>query len=113
MSNKPESRLGKVERPGEGVPFDSGMAEAGGTLSDSQIEVYPVDGSSVRQELGDFDRAFRQEIAHKIYEILRRAYITDRQYVQEEALKRNLSIEQLLAAYLARIIMDKVDSEYI
>jgi hypothetical protein len=33
--------------------------------------------------------------------------------VRGEARRRGLSVEQLLAAYLARRIMDKVDDDYV
>jgi hypothetical protein len=70
-------------------------------------------GFTFGRETGRFDGAFRQEVAAKILEALAKGYVTHKEVMRREARKRNLSVEQLLAAYLARTIMDKVDSEYI
>jgi hypothetical protein len=59
------------------------------------------------------DPAFRREVAAKILDTLTQGYVTRREFVLREARRRGLSVEQLLAAYLARTIMDKVDSEYL
>jgi hypothetical protein len=59
------------------------------------------------------DPVFRREVAAKILDTLTQGYVTRREFVQREAHRRGLSVEQLLAAYLTRTIMDKVDSEYL
>ena len=69
------------------------------TLSDSNI--------------ASFDRAFRENVAAMILGVLTKGYFTHREYVLREAQRRNMSVEQLLAAYLARKIMDRVDDEYL
>jgi hypothetical protein len=61
----------------------------------------------------DFNREYRQKIAAMIVDVLTKGYVTRRDYVVQEAQRRNMSVEQLLAAYLARKIMDRVDNEYI
>jgi hypothetical protein len=104
MSTKtgPSQQLGKlISPPSMRSPSDSGIT-------------IPADGISSGEGMhGDFDRVFRQEVAAKILDALAKGYVTHREFVRKEAKRRNLSVEQLLAAYLARTIMDKVDSEYI
>jgi hypothetical protein len=102
--------------PTDPSPSDSGIVignddpsratAAGGSVpsgSDSGITIAP----------GGWNLAFRQEVAAKILDTLTQAYATRRGFVLEEARRRGLSVEELLAAYLTRTIMDKVDREYI
>ena len=63
--------------------------------------------------IASFDQAFRQNVAAVIFDVLTKGYLTNREYVLREARRRNMSVEHLLAAYLARKIMDRVDDEYI
>jgi hypothetical protein len=97
-------------------PSDSGIiignddpsraTAAGGPVpsgSDSGITVAP----------GGWNLEFRREVAAKILDTLTQAYVTRREFVLEEARRRGVSVEELLAAYLTRSIMDKVDREYI
>jgi hypothetical protein len=89
------------------VNDDLSQANAtGGSMpsgSDSGITIAP----------GGWNLAFRQDVAAKILDALTQAYVTRRGFVLEEARRRGLSVEELLAAYLTRRIMDKVDREYI
>lgn len=62
---------------------------------------------------GDFDRAFRKEIAAWIHGVLSKAYVTDRDAIREEANKRGITVEVLLASYITRVVMHRVDDEYV
>jgi hypothetical protein len=83
------------------------------TQQHSSVSVSSDSGITFGRASGLYDRAFRQEVAAKIYDALAKGYVTHRESMVREARKRNLTVEQLLAAYLARIIMDKVDSDYV
>jgi hypothetical protein len=93
-------RLGASGFSSQSPPADPVMSTAG-------FDSFPMVGP------GRFDRAFRQEVADRVLGILTAGYVARREFVQEEARRRNLSVEQLMAAYIARTIMDKVDKEYI
>jgi hypothetical protein len=85
----------------------SQVSPSGSGITTSGSDPFPTAGP------GRFDRAFRQEVADRVLGILTAGYVARREFVREEARKRNLSVEQLMAAYIARMIMDKVDKEYI
>ncbi len=97
---------------GQGYWLGAGDLASRSSLSDSVIITAGSDPSPTAGP-GRFDRAFRQEVADKVLGILKVGYVVRREFVQEEARRRNLSVEQLMAAYIARTIMDKVDKEYI
>jgi hypothetical protein len=113
MGENPDSRhkLGVSYRLYEGLadsddafppdPADSDVLD----LSDSEIQTKPA--------LGNFELAFRREVAQLIYRALTRASGQARELVLAEAQRRGLTVEQLLAAYLTRVLMDKVDREYL
>jgi hypothetical protein len=84
---------------------DSGIIAAVSVpaASDSGITIAP----------GGRDLAFRQDVAAKILDALTKSYVTRREFVLREAQRRGLTVEHLLAAYLTRKIMDKVDREYL
>ena len=96
-------------------PSDSGIA----IVADDLAPLPPSDSGVLtadppRPDLpGGFDLAFRRAVAGLILDALTKGYVTNREYVRGEARRRGLSVEQLLAAYLARTIMHKVDGEYV
>jgi hypothetical protein len=98
------------------APSDSGIA----VVADDLTPLAPSDSGIIitadppRPDLpGGFDLAFRQAVAGLILDALIKGYVTNSEYVRGEARRRGLSVEQLLAAYLARTIMHKVDGEYV
>jgi hypothetical protein len=114
MKNHPESN------------FPPGNPEHLSGRLPSNPEIHPLDASTrstiiistpnrpiQHPDAGNFDKEFRQEIAHIIHDVLLKAYGSQSGHVQREASRRRTSVEKLLAAYLTRIIMDKVDREYI
>ena len=80
--------------------------------SDSAVPDRAAGAARKRPALGQFELEFRHEVAQLVYRVLVRAG-GDRGAIEAEAAKRGLSLEELLAAYLTRIIMDKVDREYL
>jgi hypothetical protein len=87
----------------------------GGAFSQPEDSGFFILGSPAAggNEPEQFDLAFRQRIADRIHDVLRQAYVTRPEHVAAEARKRGVSCEQLLAAYIARLVMDKVDREYL
>jgi hypothetical protein len=63
--------------------------------------------------LAECDRDFREKVARKIHSVLVRAYVKRRGKIAREARDRKVSVEVLVAGYLARVIMEKVDGEYL
>jgi hypothetical protein len=105
----PVHRLGVVHSS-PGAPAAAPAPPAGPTASDSGIVASPSPASA-----GDPDgveRAFRRSVADLIHVVLTKGYVTRRDFVRGEAARRGLSVEWLLAEYLARTIMDRVDREY-
>jgi hypothetical protein len=114
MATQP--RLG----PGRPLPdpsaSDSGITLVVDDLSWADAAVGPVPSASdsgVTITGRGPDPAFRREVAAKILDTLTQGYVTRREFVLREAQRRGLSVEQLLAAYLTRTIMDEVDREYL
>ena len=81
--------------------------------TESTILISTPNHPSQYPDAGNCDKEFRQEIADTIHDVLWKAYGSQSGHVQKEASRRRTSVEKLLAAYLTRIIMDKVDREYI
>ncbi len=81
--------------------------------TESTIIISTPDQPAQHPDAGSFDKEFRQEIAVTIHDILLKAYGSQSGHVQKAASRQRTSVEKLLAAYLTRIIMDKVDREYI
>jgi hypothetical protein len=63
--------------------------------------------------LAECDRDFREKVARKIHSVLVRAYVKRRGKIAREARDRKVTVEALVAGYLARVIMEKVDGEYL
>jgi hypothetical protein len=63
--------------------------------------------------LAECDRLFREKIAFRIHSVLNIAYIKRRGKIAREARERKVTVEALIASYLARVIMEKVDDEYL
>jgi hypothetical protein len=98
------------------LPSDSGIIIVNDDLSQANATGGPVPSGSdsgITIAPGGWNLEFRQEVAAKILDALTQAYVTRREFVLEEARRRGVSVEELLAAYLTRTIMDKVDREYI
>jgi hypothetical protein len=100
MSLPTEPDLGLVPSPS-----DSGIVVS--PLGEPLLE-WPASGPPPT-----FNQEFRQRIAALLREALTLGYVTRREYVRTEAHRRGLSVEELLAAYLTRKIMDRVDDEYV
>jgi hypothetical protein len=93
---------------GQGLPEPADPASEPPT--DSEIIAWDNDPEPT---LAECDRIFREKIAGKIHSVLVRAYVKRRGKIAREARDRRVSVEVLIAGYLARVIMDKVDGEYL
>jgi len=104
-SGNPERLSGRLPTNPEIHPRDASMKSTTIIATPNRPSQHP--------DAGNFDKEFRQEIAVIIHDVLLKAYGSQSGHVQKEASRRRTSVERLLAAYLTRIIMDKVDREYI
>ena len=80
------------------TPDDSGIVLHGG-------------GGPERHTPDQRARTFRRAIAERVLRVLTTAYVTRPEPVRAEARRRGITVEQLVAAHIARVIMDKVDNE--
>ena len=62
---------------------------------------------------GRFERSFRRQVAGQIRDVLTRGYVLRYSALLHSARKRGVTVEHLLAVYLTRLVMDKVDREYL
>jgi hypothetical protein len=102
-------RLGEASLqvgPGFPEPADPGVEPP------SDPEVVSWD-QAPEPTLAECDRIFREKIARKIHSVLTIAYVKRRGKIAREARERQVTVEELIAGYLARVIMDKVDGEYL
>src|SRR5438105_1390480 len=83
-------------------PSDSAVL-VGGSPSDSDLLLR---GEPAPREPDSYDALFRKEVAARICDILTKGYVTRREFVLKEAHKRGIPVEQLLASYIARVLMD-------
>lgn len=58
------------------------------------------------------DLQFRREVSQLVHDILRKHYRTDPVTAREFARGRQITLEQLLAATITHMVMQKVDDEY-
>jgi hypothetical protein len=84
-----------------------GSPLAGEDQSEIVLENSPV---SMPPE-GGFDQEFRREIAQLVHDILKFAYINNKDAAVKEAYRRRLTVEQFVASLLADRIMDRVERE--
>jgi hypothetical protein len=71
------------------------------------------DGAPPRSEGEAYDLRFRREVSQMVHDLLYRHYVKDNASAREVAHKRGLTVEQLLAATIAHLVMKKVDEEYV
>ena len=59
------------------------------------------------------DLQFRKEVSQMVHDLLRRNYKLDTNTAREIAREKRMTLEQLMAATITHLVMQKVDDEYV
>jgi hypothetical protein len=63
--------------------------------------------------LGRYDLRFRAEVAALVGRVLEHYYVHGRREAEEAARRRKTTVEQAAARAITRLVMTKVDEEYV